>query len=399
MPITISKRAQAIKPSPTMTVSAMAKKMTAEGYSIVNFGVGEPDFNTPEYIKQAAHQAIDDNFTRYTISAGILELRQAIAEKLKRDNDLEYTPDEIIVSPGGKAAIITILTAICDPGDEILIPAPYWVSYPSQVEMLDGKPIYLPTDETTNFKFTPAQLQSVLKSLSKPKALILNSPNNPSGAVYSKEELLAIGKVCLEHNLTVISDEIYEKLVYGEARHYSIAQVLPPMRDNTILINGVSKAYAMTGWRLGYAAGPREVIKKASAVQEHNASCVTSITQKAAVAALNHDDGSIERMRCEFQKRRDFLVSELQKIPLIKCPLPDGAFYAFPNVGRYYHKNKVGTNDSIRLCEYLLKEFHIALVPGVAFGCDECLRFSYANSMENLIEGIRRFKAGLESLG
>lgn len=398
MTITISKRAQAIKPSPTMTVSAMAKKMTAEGFSIVNFGVGEPDFNTPEYIKQAAHQALDDNFTRYTISAGIPELRQAIVEKLKRDNELEYTPDDIIVSPGGKAAIITVLAAICDPGDEILIPAPYWVSYPSQVEMLDGKPVYIPTDESTNFKITADKLESVLSSLSKSKALILNSPNNPTGTVYTRNELIAIGKVCFKHNLAIISDEIYEKLVYGGIQHYSIAQVYPEVRDITIVINGVSKAYAMTGWRLGYAAGPREVIKRAIAIQEHNASCVTSITQKAAVAALNNDDGSIEKMRKEFEKRRDYLVNELKQIPLIDCSLPDGAFYAFPNVASYYHANKIGINDSIQLCEYLLKNFYIALVPGAAFGRDECVRFSYANSMANLIEGIQRFKTGLETL-
>jgi len=398
MTITISKRALTIKPSPTMTVSAMAKKMTAEGYSIVNFGVGEPDFNTPEYIKQAAHQAIDDNFTRYTVSAGILELRQAVAEKLKRDNELDYTPDDIIVSPGGKAAIVTVLSAICDPGDEILIPVPYWVSYPSQVEMLDGKPVFIPTDESTNFKITADQLESVLSSLAKPKALVLNSPNNPTGAVYSHSELVAIGKVCLKRNLAIISDEIYEKLVYGDARHFSIAQVFPDIRDLTIVVNGVSKAYAMTGWRLGYAAGPREVIKRAIAVQEHNASCVNSITQKAAVAALNNDDGSIEKMRKEFEKRRDYLVTELQQIPWIECPLPDGAFYAFPNVVGYFSNNKAGIKDSIQLCEYLLKNFHIALVPGAAFGRDECIRFSYANSMANLIEGVKRFKLGLESL-
>ncbi|HPI27409.1 MAG TPA: pyridoxal phosphate-dependent aminotransferase [Candidatus Marinimicrobia bacterium] len=398
MTIPISKRAQALKPSPTMSVTALASKMAAEGISIINFGVGEPDFNTPENIKQAAHQALDANFTHYTVSAGILELRQAICDKLKRDNNLDYSPDEIIVAPGGKAAIITTLAAICDPDDEIIIPAPYWVSYPSQVEMLDGKPVFIATDESTNFKITADQLESVIKKLSQPKALILNSPNNPTGAVYSPTELAAIGAVCLKHNLAVISDEIYEKLVYGSARHYSIVQVLPEIRSITIVINGFSKAYAMTGWRVGYAAGPREVIKRATAIQEHTASCVTSITQKAAVAALNGDDSSIEAMRQEFERRRDYLVNELKQIPLVDCPLPDGAFYAFPNISHYIKNNKIGVRDSVQLCEYLLKNFHIALVPGSAFGCDDCLRFSYATSMENIVEGVKRFKSGLASL-
>jgi len=381
-----------------MSVSAMAKKMSAEGFSIINFGVGEPDFDTPEYIKQAARQAIDDNFTRYTISAGILELRQAIAAKLKRDNEIDYSPEEIMVSPGGKAAIISVLTAICNPGDEILIPVPYWVSYPSQVEMLDGIPVFMPTDESTNFKITADQLESVLAGLSKPKALILNSPNNPTGAVYSRAELAALGQICLKYNLAIISDEIYEKLVYGGVRHYSIAQISPELREITVVINGVSKAYAMTGWRLGYAAGPREVIKRAISIQEHTVSCVNSITQKAAVAALNGDDGSIESMRCEFEKRRDYLVRELTTIPLIDCPMPAGAFYAFPNVARYIHENNAGISNSVELCEYLLKNFHVALVPGSAFGRDDCIRFSYASSMANIIEGVRRFNAGLKTL-
>jgi aspartate aminotransferase len=396
MAITISKRAQALKPSPTMAVSALAKKMAAEGLSIINFGVGEPDFDTPEYIKQAARLAIDENFTRYTVSAGILELRQAIAAKLKRDNGLDYQPADILVTPGGKPAIVDVLMTICDPGDEVLIPAPYWVSYPAQVELCDGKPVILPTDETTDFKITAEQLEKTLARLTKPKVLILNTPNNPTGAVYSHEELLAIGKVCLEYDLLIISDEIYEKLVYGEIRHYSIAALSDELKASTVVINGVSKAYAMTGWRLGYAAGPAEIIKKATAVQEATVSCVNSITQKAAVAALNADDTTIEVMRNEFGKRRDYLVAELKRIPRLACPVPEGAFYVFPNVSAYYSKNGIG--NSIELCEYLLKDVHVALVPGSAFGRDECVRFSYAASLETIAEGARRFKAGLENL-
>lgn len=396
MTFTISKRALALKPSPTMAVSAMAKKMAAEGLSIINFGVGEPDFDTPEYIKQAARQAIDDNFTRYTVSPGILELRQAIAAKLKRDNELDYQPADILVTPGGKPAIIDVLMTICDPGDEILIPAPFWVSYPSQVELCDGIPVILKTDESTGFKMTSEQLEKTLSGLKKPKALILNSPSNPTGAVYSRDELIGIGKVCLKHDLLIISDEIYEKLVYGDARHYSIAGISDKLKASTVVINGVSKAYAMTGWRLGYAAGPTEIIKKATAIQEATVSCVNSITQKAAVAALNTNDGSIEAMRREFEKRRDYLVTEIRRDPRLKCPMPDGAFYVFPNVADYF--SKTGISNSVQLCEYLLKDFQVALVPGAAFGRDECIRFSYAASLEDITEGVKRFKAGLKSL-
>lgn len=396
MAITFSKRAQTLKPSQTMAVSAMAKKMASEGYSIINFGVGEPDFDTPEYIKQAAHQAIDTNFTHYTVSAGIPELRQAIIAKLKRDNGLDYQLTDILVTPGGKPAIIDVLLAICDPGDEVLIPAPYWVSYPSQVELCDGKPIILPTDESTGFKITAAQLDKTLAGLKSPKAIILNSPNNPTGAVYSRDELAEIGQVCLKYNLLIIADEIYEKLVYGGVKHYSIASLSEELKANTVVINGVSKAYAMTGWRLGYAAGPTEIIKKATAIQEATVSCVNSITQKAAVEAFNDDTGSIEAMRLQFEKRRDYLVTELRRNPRLSCPLPDGAFYVFPNVSAYYSDTNV--RNSVELCEYLLKNFHVALVPGAAFGRDECLRFSYAASLENIAEGVRRFQAGLDSL-
>jgi len=396
MTITISKRAQALKPSPTMAVSAMAKKMTSEGLSIVNFGVGEPDFDTPEYIKQAARQAIDDNFTRYTVSPGIMELRQAIVAKLKRDNGLDYQPADVLVTPGGKPAIIDILMTICDPGDEILIPAPYWVSYPAQVELCDGLPVILDSDESTGFKITSGQLEKTLAGLKKPKALILNSPSNPTGAVYSRAELTEIGRVCMKYNLLIISDEIYEKLIYGDARHFSIAAISDHLKASTVVINGVSKAYAMTGWRLGYAAGPAEIIKKATAIQEATVSCVNSITQKAAVAAFNTDDGSIEAMRREFEKRRDYLVAELRHDPRLECPMPDGAFYVFPNVAAYY--SRTGITNSIEMCEYLLKNFHVALVPGAAFGRDECIRFSYAASLENIAEGVKRFNAGLKSL-
>ena len=263
MSINLSHRAKAIKPSPTLTVSALAKKMKAEGVDVINFGVGEPDFNTPDVIKRTAKKAIDDDFTKYTASSGIIELRQAISEKLLKDNNLKCNPNDILVSPGAKASIVFILMAICDPRDEIIIPTPYWVSYTSQVGMVDAHPVLLPTSMENNFKISAKQLDEALENLCNPKALILNSPNNPTGTVYSKKELEEIANVCLKHNILIISDEIYEKLIYDGTKHISIASINDEIREHAVVINGVSKAYAMTGWRLGYAAGPTEIIKYA----------------------------------------------------------------------------------------------------------------------------------------
>lgn len=394
----ISKRAQILKPSPTLSVTALAKRMAAQGIDVISFGAGEPDFATPDYIKNAAHQALDQNFTYYTAAAGIPELRQAIAQKLLKDNNLTYSPDEILVSAGAKAALANVLLAVLDAGDEVLIPVPYWVSYPPQVEMLGAIPIYLETDESSGFKITPEQLEKAITNLKKPKVFILNSPNNPSGAVYQRDELAALGEVCRKHNLLIISDEIYEKLVYDGFSHYSIAQVSDDIRNMTVIINGVSKAFAMTGWRLGWAAGPSAIIKAALLIQEHTLSCVNSITQKAAVAAYTTNDDSIEKMSQEFARRREFLVAALNQIPHVTCPLPAGAFYAFPNIAYYFEHNNRGINNSIQLCEYLLQEFKVALVPGAAFGADEYVRFSYATSMENIVEGVKRFAGGLKAL-
>jgi aspartate aminotransferase len=395
MTIQISKRAKAIKPSPTLTVSALAKQMKSEGIDVINFGVGEPDFNTPEYIKDEAKKAIDENFTRYTNTSGIIELRKAISNKLKRDNDLDCNPNDILVSPGAKASIVFVLMTICDYRDEVLIPSPYWVSYTSQVEMVGALPILLPTNMSSNFKITAKQLEETILSLSDPKVLILNSPNNPTGSVYGKKELEGIAEICLKYNILIISDEIYEKLIYDSVEHVSIASLSPEVREHTILINGVSKAYAMTGWRLGYAAGPTDIIKSASRIQSHTTSCVNSITQKAAVVALDKCEESIAIMREEFQKRRNFLVEELRNIPNVKCNMPQGAFYAMPNVSYYLQNNKKSITNSIELCEFLLKKYKIAIVPGSAFGADEFVRFSYATDMKNIKEGLKRFKKGL----
>ncbi|MCK4956046.1 MAG: pyridoxal phosphate-dependent aminotransferase [Candidatus Cloacimonetes bacterium] len=398
MSVRLSHRAKAIKPSPTLTVSALAKSMIAEGIDVINFGVGEPDFNTPENVKAEAKKAIDEDFTRYTASSGIIELREAIANKLKRDNNLECNPNDILVSPGAKASIAFILLAVCDPRDEVIIPAPYWVSYTSQVEMVDALPVLLPTTMANDFKITAVQLEEAIKYLSSPKVLILNSPNNPTGSVYNKQELEGIAEVCLKHNILIISDEIYEKLIYDDNEHISIASISEEVKENTVIINGVSKAYAMTGWRLGYAAGPTDIIKSASRIQSHITSCVNSIAQKAAIVALNSCEDSVSEMCVQFQERRNILIAELNNIPNIKCIKPKGAFYAMPDVSYYIHNNNKNIKNSADLCEYLLKEYHIAIVPGSAFGAPGFVRFSYANSLDNIKQGLERFKRGLESL-
>lgn len=365
---------------------------------MINFGVGEPDFNTPEYIKEAGVKAIQDNFTRYTPTPGILPLREAIAKKFKEENNLEYEPSQILVSPGAKASIVFILMAICDAGDQVIIPAPYWVSYPDQVDIAGGKPLLLETKEEDNYKINPDDLKALIAENPNVKALMLNNPNNPTGAIYSKEELLLIGQICLENNILIIADEIYEKLVYDNAKHYSIAALKAEFKDITVIINGVSKAYAMTGWRLGYSVGPKYIMDAASSLQGHITSNTNSITQKAAIAALVKDDGSIENMRKEFEERKAFMHAELNKIAKVTTTAPQGAFYIMVNIDYYLKHNTKGLKNDVELCSYLLEEAKIAIVPGSAFGNDKLVRFSYANSMDNLREGVKRFAQGLESL-
>jgi len=394
----LSHRARCMQPSPTLKVSALAKKMMKEGIEVINFGVGEPDFNTPEYIKRSAKQAIDDNFTRYTPSAGIPELKQAIINKFKRDNGLEYTPANILVSPGAKASLINVLMAVCDPRDEVVIPTPSWVSYESQVWLCDAHPELLAATMANDFKITAEQLSAKVKTLSNPKVLILNSPNNPTGMVYTREELQAIGEVCLANDILILSDEIYEKLIYDGRQHVSIASISKELQDITVVVNGVSKAYAMTGWRLGYMAGPEAIVRKASEIQSHTTSCVNSITQKACVTALDEDDGSVEQMRQEFSIRRDFMCSGLNEIAHVDCVRPQGAFYIMPDVSWYLENNVHGITNSEELCQYLLNNYHLALVPGSAFRAEGFVRFSYANSLDNIRKGIDWFNQGLQSL-
>ncbi len=398
MAIKLANRIMVVKPSPTLAISARAKEMMASGIDVVNFGVGEPDFNTPDYIKDSARKALDENFTRYTPNAGIMELRKAICAKLERDNGLKYEPKQILVSAGAKASIIMVLMAVCDVGDQVLIPSPYWVSYPDQAQLVNAKSVIIPSTVEQQFKITAPALKQACEQNPCAKVLLLNSPNNPSGTVYTRDELIDIAKVCIEHNLLVISDEIYERLVYDDTEHISIASVLPEMYERTVVINGVSKAYAMTGWRLGYAAGPAQIIAAAGRVQEHATSCVNSITQKACVTALEAEDESIENMRKEFEKRRNFICEELSKIPNISFFKPQGAFYVFPDISWYLENNNKGIKEGDQFCTLMLETYHVALVSGSSFGVDTAVRFSYANSMENLQKGIQRFAKCLEDL-
>ena len=383
-------------PSATIALFSRAKKMMAEGIDIVNFGVGEPDFHTPDVIKEAGKKAIDNNFTKYTVTSGIPELKSAIKKKFFRDNGLKYTDEEIVVTPGAKAAIAETLAVVCDPGDRVIIPAPYWVSYPSQVEMMGGQPHIVKTKKEKAYKITAELIKDVASQYDDISAIILNSPGNPTGSVYGQDELEKIAEVCLQNDILIIADEIYEKLIYDGQQHFSIASIDKKIADITVVINGVSKAYAMTGWRLGYAAGPAQIITNMAKIQGQTASCVTGISQKAAIRALQMEDSEIQSMIDTFKERRDFLVKGLNEIPHLECNLPLGAFYAFPDVS-YYIEN-TDLKDSQELSNHILNNAHVAVVPGSAFGMENHLRFSYANSMENLATGLARFKESLTNL-
>ncbi|MBF0328263.1 MAG: pyridoxal phosphate-dependent aminotransferase [Nitrospirae bacterium] len=394
----ISQRAQRIKPSPTLAMDSKAKGMKAQGVDIVNFGVGEPDFDTPDHIKEAAIKAIKDGFTKYTPVGGTDELKDAIIEKLKTDNSLEYSREEIIVSCGAKHTLYNIAQALFNQGDEVLIPAPYWVSYPDQALLNDASPVIVKTLESDNFLLKPEELaKKITKST---KALVLNSPSNPTGLAYDRKKMEALAEVILKHDLYIISDEIYEKLVYDGTEHLSIASLDSRLKEKTIVVNGLSKSHAMTGWRIGYAAGPKDIIKAMTNIQSQSTSNPTSISQKAAVAALKGPQDFIETMRTEFDKRRKFLVNELNLIDGISCLMPNGAFYAFPNVSKLYGK-KAGErliNSSLDMAMYLLEEANVALVHGEAFGDDNHIRISYATSMESISKALDRIKEAVKRL-
>ncbi len=389
----ISQRAMSIKPSPTLAMDAKAKAMKAKGIDIVNFGVGEPDYDTPEHIKESAIKAIKDGFTKYTPVGGIDELKDAVIEKFKSDNNLQYTKEEIIVSCGAKHSLYNIAQALYNPGDEVLIPSPFWVSYPDQTILNDAVPVFIDTYEKDNFMLKPEALESKINK--KTRSLVLNSPSNPTGFTYDKETLAAIAYIALKHNIYIISDEIYEKFVYDGVEHISIASFNNEIKDKVIVINGVSKSHAMTGWRIGYAAGQKDIIKAMTNIQSQSTSNPTSIAQKAALAGLTGSMDFMTVMIGEFNRRRSFLVDGLNSIEGISCIKPNGAFYAFPNVSNLYGKKTPEgqtINSSMDLAVYLLEYAKVALVHGGAFGSDAHIRLSYATSMENIEKGLERIK-------
>lgn len=388
----ISDRAKRIKPSPTLAMDAKAKAMKATGVDIVNFGVGEPDFDTPENVKNAAIKALKEGFTKYTAVGGIDPLKDAIIEKFQKDNNLNYAREEIIVSCGAKHSLYNIAQALLNPGDEVLIPSPYWVSYPDQVLLNDATPVFVKTYESDSFMVRPEAINSSVTK--KTRALILNSPSNPTGLTYDKKTLEAIAEVVLRHGIIVVSDEIYEKLTYDGFKHFSIASLGNDIKAKTIVVNGLSKSYAMTGWRIGYAAGPQDIIKAMTNIQSQSTSNPTSISQKAAVEALTGPQDFITMMLSEFDKRRRFLVEELNAIPGMSCLIPTGAFYVFPNTSRFYGKSIDGRNigSSLDLVLYLLEEAKVGLVHGEAFGDDDYIRLSYAASINEIRKGVERIR-------
>lgn len=394
----ISQRAQRTSPSPTLAITAKARKMREEGIDVLSFGAGEPDFDTPEFIKEAAITALREGFTKYTPTAGIEPLRKAICEKLWRDNELKYEPNQIIVTCGGKHALYNTFQVICDPGDEVIIPAPYWVSYPEMVKLADGVPVFVYADESTNFVPPIDAIRE--KITARTRAIVINSPCNPTGAVFPRQTLKEIAALALKHDLYIISDEIYEKMVYDGHEHFSIASLGEEVKKRTILINGMSKAYSMTGWRIGYAAAERELISAMTRIQDQCTSNPTSIAQKAALAALQASEDVVKQMVSAFAERRRVIVDGLNNIPGFRCVEPGGAFYAFPKVSALYGKrwgDRV-INNSDTFAEYLLEVARVAVVPGSGFGADENIRLSYACSLDTIRNGIDRIAQAVQGL-
>ena len=394
----IAKRALSIKPSPTLATAAKAKAMKAQGIDVVDFGVGEPDFDTPENVKQAGIKAIQSGFTKYTPAGGTDELKEAVIEKFKRDNNLTYEKSQILISCGAKHSLYNIAEALFDPGDEVIIPSPYWVSYPDQVLLNDATPVIVETTEAEGFKLSAQKLEKAITK--KTKALVLNSPSNPTGLAYDKKTLEEIAAIAVKHGIYVISDEIYEKLLYDGFTHFSIASLNPEIKGLTIVVNGVSKSHSMTGWRIGYAAGPKEVVTAMANIQSQSTSNPCSISQKAALEALRGPQDFIKTMNVEFDKRRKYMVERLNRIPGISCLMPVGAFYAFPNVAGLYGKSIQGKTikNSSDFAAYLLDEAKVALVSGDAFGADQYIRLSYATSLENIQKGLDRIEKAVSAL-
>ena len=390
--IKVSDRVKAIAPSMTLAISAKANELKAAGERVINFGVGEPDFNTPEHVCQAAKSALDKGYTKYVAAAGLPALKRAIAKKLKADNNLDYEPSQIIVSNGAKHSIFNAIFAVINPGDEVLMAKPYWLTYPEVVKSCGGIPEYIYAKPRHGYKITAAQLENAITP--RTKMFIFNSPCNPTGAVYTEEEIRAIADVCVEHNIVVLADEIYEKLIYGGETHFSIAQCSPEMKDLTIVVNGVSKSYAMTGWRLGYLACPENVAKAIASFQSHSTSNVNTMTQYAAVAALEGDVKPMENMIAAFGERRKLMLEKLEEMKSLNLDYvkPDGAFYVMLLCDKLYGKRYKGMkiHGSMDVADMLLTHKQIALTPGVCFGDDDAVRLSYALSAEDMLEGLEK---------
>ncbi len=390
--MTISSVVKKIKPSATLSISSKVKQLKSDGISVIGFSAGEPDFDTPDEIKESAIESLKSGFTKYTPTSGIIELKEAICEKFSRENDINYTPQQVLVSCGAKQVIYNCIQALCDNDDEVLIPAPYWVSYPEQVVLARGKSVFIESSDKNDFKITKSDIERNLTD--KSKVLIINSPSNPTGSVYNESELRDIVGCAVDAGLYVISDEIYEKILYDGTKHFSPASFGDKFREKLITVNGFSKAYSMTGWRIGYAAGPTEVIKAATLIQDHSTSGPNSFSQKAAVTALKGGDAATNDMVVEFDKRRKYIVERLNNIDGVSCMLPKGAFYVFPNFAGLFNRDICGqtATNSVELTNLILDKARTAFVPGVCFGSDFHVRISYATSMENIQEGMNRFE-------
>ncbi|MEH2349161.1 MAG: pyridoxal phosphate-dependent aminotransferase [Nostoc sp.] len=384
----LAARVSQVTPSLTLAIAAKAKALKAEGIDVCSFSAGEPDFDTPAHIKAAAVKALDEGKTKYGAAAGEPKLREAIAHKLKIDNGLDYKSENVIVTNGGKHSLFNLMVALIDPSDEVIIPAPYWLSYPEMVTLVGGVPVIVPTDATTGYKITPEQLRKAITP--KTKLFILNSPSNPTGMVYTPDEIKALAQVVVDADIFVVSDEIYEKILYDGAEHISIGSLGKEIFDRTLISNGFAKAYSMTGWRLGYLAGPVEIIKAASTIQGHSTSNVCTFAQYGAIAALESSQDCVEEMRQAFAKRRQVMLDRLNAIPGLSTAKPDGAFYLFPDI------SKTGLK-SLEFCDALLGEHQVAVIPGIAFGADDNIRLSYATDMATIEKGMDRLEKFVKS--
>lgn len=397
MAVFIAQKASEISPSSTLAIDAKFKSMKAKGIDVVGFGAGEPDFDTPAHIKEAAIKAINDGFTKYTPASGMPQLKEAVCRKFKKDNGLEYKPEQIVISNGAKHSLVNAFMAICDPGDEVIIPAPFWVSYPEMVKLADGVPVIINTTEENGFKFTMEDLEKAVTS--RTRAIVLNSPSNPTGMVYTKDELQALAKFAVAHNIYVISDEIYEKLVYDGVEHVSIASFGEDIKDLTILVNGVSKTYAMTGWRIGFTASSAKIAKVMANMQSHATSNPNSMAQVATIAALDGPQDEVEVMKKAFVERRNYMVDRINSIEGLSCTKPQGAFYVMMNIKNILNKEYYGKfiSNSDEFADILLEKANVALVPGSGFGAEGYVRWSYATSMKNIIEGLNRIEKFLKN--